>query len=163
MKPEMIRSAVKRQYLLSSSSQPDQRQLLQPGHGLDCRFPLQCRTPAGMTFLVNRSDRAAATSVSRGGPGIVLLAAAAYVLGDASVQRTIGTSQHVDEPRVGRRLMRFPLSDSGYSAHLTPNRFHTVAHAFQFRNHPFTLVALFHGSPIFPAMELNRISANRLR
>ena len=74
-----------------------------PGHRLDRRFSFQCRTLAGTNLLVNQNDPATAAGVSGGGPGIVLLAQAFHVLGDAGVERAVAAAQQVDEPFHDRR------------------------------------------------------------
>src|SRR5437773_878207 len=59
---------------------------------------------AGVALLVNHHDRQAAAGVPGGGPGVVLLAPAAHVLGDARVERAVGAPEQVDEPAVARRV-----------------------------------------------------------
>src|SRR5216684_518852 len=92
----------------ASRRQPDQRQLLPPGHGLDRRFTFQRKAFAALDLLINHYDWQPTTSVPRCGPGVVLLAAAAHILRNAGVERAIGAPEHVDEPAVARRFLHRP-------------------------------------------------------
>ena len=77
----------------SSARKPDHRHLLPPRQGLDRRLSPQCQTSACVGLPVDHCDRQTAAGISGGGPGIVLPAAAAHVLGDAGVERTIGATE----------------------------------------------------------------------
>ncbi len=76
----------------------DQRFLFHPGQRLDGSFAFQCQTSARETFVVDETDRKTTASVSRGGPGIVLVTSTAHVSSDAGVQRVISTPKHVYKP-----------------------------------------------------------------
>ena len=71
-------------------------QLLPPVHGLDRCLTLQRQASATLDLFVSYDDRQAAPSVTRGGPGVVLLAASGYVLGDAGVERVVALNGWIE-------------------------------------------------------------------
>ncbi len=85
-------------------SQANYRHLLPPSHSFDPCLALKCRTVVRMSFLVDDCDRATAAGVSGSSAGVVLQAATAHVLGDARVERAIGTTHDINEPCLGGRF-----------------------------------------------------------
>src|SRR5206468_3899351 len=83
-----------------SISLPADERLFPVRQALDRHLSPQRGALIGLSLPIDQPYRTPRPGVARGGPLVVLAAAAAHVLGDPGVERTIRTAQGVHEPAV---------------------------------------------------------------